>query len=145
MRFWDASALVPLFIRERGSDVVRRYLDDDPTVLVWTLSRVEFLSALARRRRASPESRRALQQARRRFLEAWPRWNEVVAVPEVRRCAERLVDVHPLRAADALQLGAALVAAEDDPTGLQIVTLDATLAEAAERESFTVLGLDDSR
>jgi len=140
MRFWDTSALVPLFIRERQSDLVRSYLAEDGTVIVWTLARLEFLSAVARRRRAAPASRRGLRVARGRFIETWPQWNEIVAVQDVRRVAERFIEVHPLRAADALQLGAALVAAENDPSSLGFVTLDAALAEAAELEGFTVCG-----
>ena len=53
--------------------------------------------------------------------------------------ALRLLETHPLRAADALQLGAALYVAEEDPAGLEIVTLDSRLAEAARREGFRVL------
>lgn len=139
MRFWDTSALVPLFIRETASDRVAGFLAEDPTVLVWTLTRVEFLSAVARRRRAAPSARRALLGARRRFLASWPAWNEVVALDQVRRIAERLIEVHPLRAADALQLGAAIVVADGDPAGLPFVTLDANLADAAELEGFELL------
>jgi hypothetical protein len=45
---------------------------------------------------------------------------------------------HALRAADSLQLGAALVASEGDPTSLEFVCLDRNLADAAEREGFVV-------
>jgi hypothetical protein len=38
-----------------------------------------------------------------------------------------------------VQLAAALLACEDDPGRLPIVTLDDRLAEAATREGFTVL------
>jgi uncharacterized protein len=44
--------------------------------------------------------------------------------------------VHPLRAADALQLAAAVVAAERDPPSLEFVSLDDRLLEAASREGF---------
>ncbi|MFZ1888102.1 MAG: hypothetical protein WAU33_08715 [Candidatus Binataceae bacterium] len=47
---------------------------------------------------------------------------------------------HPLRAADALQLGAAIVAAEEEPMSLEFVTLDRKLADAAAKEGFRVLG-----
>ena len=49
------------------------------------------------------------------------------------------MDTHPLRAADALQLGAALVVAENRTAPLTFVTFDRRLAEAAEREGFEVL------
>ncbi len=47
--------------------------------------------------------------------------------------------VHPLRAADALQLAAAFAAAERRPASLEIVTLDDRLANAAQKEGFAVL------
>ena len=140
MRFWDTSALVPLLVAERETPRAERWLREDPGVVVWTLTRVELLSALARRRRREPVAARRLQAARRELLAAWERWSEVTAVDLVRRHAERLVESHPLRAADALQLGAALAAAEDDPAGLDFVTLDRRQALAAEREGFRVLG-----
>ena len=51
----------------------------------------------------------------------------------------RRLETHPLRAADALQVGAALVAASGDPASLEFVTLDQRQAEAASREGFRVL------
>jgi predicted nucleic acid-binding protein len=140
VRFWDTSALVSLLAVERGSERVTRWLREDPNVVVWTLTRVEILSALARRRREEPPSATRLLGARRELLSAWDRWLEVTSVEVVRRYAERLVETHPLRAGDALQIGAALVAAQDEPAGLEFVTLDERQAEAAEREGFPVLG-----
>jgi hypothetical protein len=67
------------------------------------------------------------------------RWHEIVPSDAVRRAAERLLRVHPLRATDSLQLAAALIAADHDPTTLEIVCLDARLSSAARREGFTVL------
>ena len=140
MRFWDTSALVPLFVAEAATPRARRWLADDPDVTVWTLARVELLSALARRRRLQPSAAPRLLQARREALATWERWSEVTAVELVRRHAERLVETHPLRAADALQIGAALVVAGADPPTLEFVTLDDQQAQAAEREGLQVLG-----
>jgi predicted nucleic acid-binding protein len=66
-------------------------------------------------------------------------WNEVADLDAVRARARRLLEAHPLRAADALHLGAALLSAEERPQGLGFVTFDLRLAEAAEREGFAVL------
>ena len=142
MRFWDTSALVPLVVAEAESARAQRWLREDPAVVVWALARVELCSALARRRRAEPKAARRLATARREIFAAWERWTEVTAVDVVRRHAERLVETHPLRAADALQLAAALVAAEDRPGSLTFVTFDRQQADAAEREGFAVLGPD---
>ena len=54
--------------------------------------------------------------------------------------AQRMLRVHALRAADALQLAAALLASDEEPAGLEVVTLDSRLADAARREGFRVSG-----
>jgi predicted nucleic acid-binding protein len=66
-------------------------------------------------------------------------WQEVQPIARIRQVAVRLLRVHGLRAGDALQLGAALAAAEDQPASLPLVTLDDRLARAAEREGFRVV------
>jgi uncharacterized protein len=69
-------------------------------------------------------------------------WQEVEASDLVRETAVRLLRVHPLRAADSLQLAAAFVVAEGRPPTLELVTLDDRLALAAQQEGFAVIGLD---
>ena len=66
-------------------------------------------------------------------------WNEVAPGEAVRAIAQRLLRVHPLRAVDALQLAAAIVAAGRDPASLEFVCLDDRLADAATREGFRVV------
>jgi predicted nucleic acid-binding protein len=140
VRFWDTSAIIPLFIAEQGSARAKTWYREDPEIIVWTLTRVELLSAVARRRRETPASARRLATVRRDLIRAWERWSEVTAIEIVRRHAERVVERYPLRAADALQIGAAILAAEDDPAGLEFVTFDENLADAAGREGFRILG-----
>jgi predicted nucleic acid-binding protein len=142
VRFWDTSALIPLVVAEAASARAAHWLREDPNVVVWTLTRVELLSALARRRRSEPTAERHLVTARREILRAWDAWSEIAVVESVRRYAERIVETHALSAADALQIGAALVAADNHPSGLEFVTFDASQAVAAEREGFPVLTLD---
>jgi uncharacterized protein len=140
VRFWDTSAIIPLWIAERGSSRAREWYRNDPDVVAWTLTRVEIFSALARRRREAPLASSRLLSVRRDFIRAWEQWSEVTAIETVRRYAERIVESYPLKAADALQIGAAIIAAEDNPTGLEFVTFDENLAYAAEGEGFRVLG-----
>ena len=140
MRFWDSSALLPLFIVEAGTDRARRWLAEHPIVAVWALTRVELPSALARRRRERPDAGIAIGKARREVLRASERWGEITELDAVRHHAERLVETYPLRTADALQRGAALVAAAGRPADLAFGTLDERQAAAAAREGFPVLG-----
>jgi len=71
------------------------------------------------------------------------RFDQVAAVvlpsEAIRSRADRLVGIHPLRAADALQLAALLAASEERPVELPFVTLDDRLADAARKEGFPVL------
>src|SRR6185437_222914 len=139
MRFWDASAIMPLLVAEPTRERLIALLDEDPEVLAWWGTPVEIASALARRERegllTADEVGAALVAAR----ELAESWHEIVPSDAVRRTAERLLRLHPLRAADSLQLAAALVAADFDPTGLPMVCLDERLAQSARREGFTVL------
>ena len=57
----------------------------------------------------------------------------------VREAAVRFLRVHPLRAADALQLAAAFIAAERRPSSLEVVTLDDRVAAAARKEGFALI------
>ncbi len=66
-------------------------------------------------------------------------WSEVLPGERIRQRAERLLLTHPLRAADAFQLAAALIWAEETPQGLEVVCLDQNLREAALKEDFTLL------
>ncbi len=87
MRFWDASALVPLLVEEPLTRSVQRLYADDP-----------------------------------RFK------------------ALELLPLHSLRAADALQLAAALVVAGPERSELQFVCLDGKLCGAASAEGLAVIG-----
>jgi len=66
-------------------------------------------------------------------------WSEVQPSEAVRLRAERLLSIHPLRAADALQLASALIWAQETPRGLGFVCLDQNLREGALKEGFSVL------
>jgi predicted nucleic acid-binding protein len=139
MRFWDSSALGAFFIPEVASTAVREWFQSDPEVIVWALTRVELRSALARRHREQPELADDLRLIWNEMVSASERWFTLSRFEEVCTVAERVLASHPLRAADALQLGAAIVAADGEPESLQFVTLDSRLADAARREGFDVL------
>ena len=139
MKFWDSSALVPLCFRESSSDALRRIANTDEDMVVWWASRIECVSAMARRRREGVLSTEAERKARAILSAMAEAWSEVQPTEIVRERAERLLMVHPLRAADGLQLASALVWAEESPRGLDVVCLDQNLREAALREGFTVL------
>lgn len=67
MRFWDSSAIVPLMIVEPGSARVRNWFDSDSEIIVWTLTRIELLSAIARLRREDSRSAPILTVAQSKY------------------------------------------------------------------------------
>ena len=138
MRFWDSSALVPLAAEEASSPSCRELLREDPVIAVWALTRTEMVSAIRRKERDGELTRDFARVALERVHLLEAAWNEVDALAQVRDRADRLLGVHPLRAADALQLAAALVLVEERPAGWSFVTADARLAAAAAAERFDV-------
>jgi uncharacterized protein len=80
-------------------------------------------------------------QAYQRLRQLAAGWHEVDPSDAIREAAVRFLRVHPLRAADALQLAAAFAAAEGRPSTLEIVTLDDRLAAAARKEGFPLVDL----
>ena len=61
-------------------------------------------------------------------------WREIQAGRKVKQIAERILRLHQLRAQDAQQLAACILANEDHP--IDFVTLDARLALAAHKEGL---------
>ena len=138
MRFWDASAIVPLLMTEASTRQVQALVANDPVMLVWWGSHVECASAIARLERDGALDESAVAQAFERLKQLTAGWHEVDASDSVREAAVRFLRVHPLRAADSLQLGAAFVAAERRPASLEVITLDGRLAAAARKEGFAL-------
>ena len=140
MRFWDASAVVPLLVDENRSEVLRAESAEHPELVVWWGTVVECASAVGRRERTGAfepsDAREALETLHRLTRD----WREVPPTPTLRDDAQRLARVHDLRAADALQLAAARIAADGEPGALPFVTLDDRLALAASREGFPLVG-----
>ena len=139
MKFWDSSAIIPLCLEEPASEGVKNLAKTDEDLVVWWATRVECISAMARRRREGVLPIYSEQQARATLAALAREWSEIQPTELVRHRAERLLMTHSLRAADALQLAAALVWTEEATMGAEFVCLDQILREAAMKEGFTIL------
>jgi uncharacterized protein len=140
MRFWDASAIVPLLIMETTTTTLQALANADPAMLVWWGTQIECASGIARLEREGALDQSVVDEAFHRLKRLSEGWHEIDPSDGVREAAVRFLRVHPLRAADALQLAAAFVAAERRPSSLELVTLDDRLATAARKEGFVVEG-----
>jgi uncharacterized protein len=141
VKFWDASAILPLLVAENTTRSLQALANRDSDLLVWWGSQVECVSALARLERSALLDRNGAALAFDRLKQLADGWHEIEPSELVRENALRFLRVHPLRAADALQLAAAFLAAERRPPSLEVVTLDDRLADAARKEGFELIDL----
>ncbi|HZQ98269.1 MAG TPA: type II toxin-antitoxin system VapC family toxin [Chloroflexota bacterium] len=139
MRFWDASAIVPLLLRESHTGEAIRFHRTDPGIVVWWGTRVECRSAIERRVREGSLALPQATRARMRFVRLFEDVDEIAPSTVDRNDAERLLARYALRAADALQLAAAFAWAGNTPAGRQLVCFDARLRAAAHAEGFSLL------
>ena len=122
---------------EAGTPAIRPLARE--AIVTWGVSAVEIASAIERRTREGSLSDRDRAAGLDALAELAAAWTEVSALGPVRERAMRLVATHALRAADAMQLGAALVAVSDRPMGHDFVCADTRLGVAAAREGFRLL------
>ena len=139
MKFWDASALIPLCLNELQTASLRKLAEEDEAIVAWWATPVECYSAFARLRREDLLTTMEEEQARAVLTALTAEWTEIEPSRVVREQAGRALLLHPLRAADALQLAAALVWSRGQTAGHHFVCLDQRLREAARREGFSVL------
>ncbi len=138
MRYWDASAILPLLVEEPQTRMATALLEDDHDFVVWWATPVECASALSRLLRERRIDEPALEQALARMDALLALANVVEPCDTIHHEARRLLRLHPLRAADSLQLAAAIELRRAPSMQQQFVTFDERLGLAARREGFTV-------
>jgi uncharacterized protein len=134
--FWDASAVVPLLMEEEWSAELGGLLDRDRDIAVWWGTRVEAVSAIRRRERAGEVEAGEAIESLELLDQLEHAWVELQPSAAVRTTAERLLAVHPVRAADALQLAAAIAWRRDPTRRAGFACFDERLRDAAAREGF---------
>ena len=138
--FWDSSALVPLCVHEANSRRVHAELRKFLPVIWWGTP-VEIHWAIAREHRLGQLSDREKQKALA-LLDILLRGSkEILPGDHVRDLARKLVDRHDLRAADSLQLAAALVWCQGNAGRRNLLSADARLSNGARAEGFSVIDL----
>jgi uncharacterized protein len=138
--FWDASALVPLCVDDINSRRVQLQLRQSLPV-VWWASSIEVHSAVARLHRQGKlrdvEKKGALAR-----LDVLSRaWREILPSDSLRNLARQLFDTYELRAADSLQLAAALTWCQHRPSRRAFLSADQRLSKCATAAGFSVIAL----
>jgi hypothetical protein len=140
--FLDSTAFVKLFVQEAGTDTIIRLMEatEDNRKLISAGTPLEVYAALKRREREGGISHEDSEAARNILRVEAARMVQQPLNPAVLEAARQVLDRHELRSAEALQLGAAVVAREMFQ-GLEImfVSSDGRLLEAAKGERFETL------
>jgi|LakMenEpi03Aug12_release.lakeMendotaPanAssembly.Ray.scaffolds.fasta_scaffold447998_3 hypothetical protein len=135
--FWDTSALVALVAQQPIASALRT-VPASSRLAVWWGTLLECESAFARLERDIQTTSMEVDEMRQVLASLATQWHEIQPSTEVRQRAMELVHRWPLRAADALQLAAALQVSDGSATDVCFVTLDRRLSEAARGEQLMV-------
>ena len=141
--FWDASALVPLCVEEIASRQAQSHLRKHAPV-VWWASQVEIHSAISRLHRMGKLDDIEKQGAVARLMLLSRGLKEILPDDQLRELAGHLLDKYSLRAADSMQLAAALTWCQQRPSNRPFLCAAQRLGEAAESAGFAVLRLSRS-
>ncbi len=140
--YLDTSALIKLYIEEEGTARVMDLMEDPDGVqiIILDITLVESRSAVRRREREGDipgaDAYRILRQIEEDVSESFLLQPSTSAVMEE---AARLIDRHPLRANDAIQLAGCLLVRHNVPGPLTFVCADTRLGDAAISEGVTTL------
>lgn len=128
--FWDASALVPLCVLQ---DATARATAMYKThgIVIWWATPVEIQSALARLVRMGNMNADGWRKGRKVAEFLSDGWSEIQPSDGLRARALDVIERYDLRAADALQLAAALEWCEGAPKGRAFISADGKLRDAA--------------
>ena len=137
LAFWDSSALIPLCVTQPQT-AESRLLSERYGIVAWWATQVEMMSGLARLDRTGQITHDRFLMGKQIALEIVRYWFSVRSNESIALCACSLLELHPLRAADALQLAAALEWCEGQPIGKVFLTFDRRLSDAAGLAGFTL-------
>ena len=140
--YFDTSALLKLYVEEEGTAKVLSLArgDEENRLVILDLTAVEARSAIRRREREDDISGsdaslilKQIEEDRSSLFLIQPSGSEVIEE------AARLLDRHPLKAYDAIQLAGCLAACYGVPPPITFVCADVRLCHAAQLEGLSVL------
>ena len=138
MSYWDSSAVIPLFVEQAFTRSTRKWRELDREILTSWHSVAECASCFCRLAREGQFSEADVTSLYGRLQSESLHWTVVTPAALLEQTTLRLLRVHPLRAADALHLAAAVLSFERPLIEARFHTFDDRLAAAARREGFTV-------
>lgn len=139
MIYLDTSALVKKYVREEGTSLVRRLMEEADHTFTSKIAYAEALAAFARRYREGDLSRDRYRKVVRSFERDWQGFAQVEVSDEILWGTRDVIRRHPLRGADAIHLSSALWVFRALRKPLQFISSDGRLLEAARIERLNTL------
>lgn len=142
MNYLDSSAIIKRFAAEKGSERVRRIVEQEEPIATAKIAYAEIHSGLARKRREGcfPSGQYAL--VCRRVELDWNSYLRIELTDEVLSLARELIQRHPLRGFDAIHLASALILKASLGEQITFVGADERQLEAAAKESLRPINVE---
>lgn len=143
--YLDTSALLKLYVVEKGRDVVEQAVDEAAVIATSSVAYAEARASLARKQREGVFSDEELYEAVTAFEEDWQTFEKLTATENVARLAGNLAEKHALRGFDAIHLASALLvrvaaqeeAEESGEDSTRFLSFDGDLSQAASKTMLT--------
>jgi uncharacterized protein len=137
--YLDTSALVKLYVEEKGSATVREVVTRAETIATTVIAYVEARAAFARRRREGRLSRTHYRRTIQDLQSDWDRYLRLEVTTELIQTAAELTAIHPLRAYDAIHLASAKILQERLQGPIIFGCWDSNLSAAAKHEGLSLV------
>ena len=137
--YLDTSALVKLYVRERGSTALRAHAAKAGALATSVVAYAETRAAFARLKKSGASSDAMHQQRLHQLGRDWEALLRVELAPDVLRSAGDLAEIYALRGFDSIHLASALwlQARVSEPVALAVY--DQRLAVAASKAGLPVV------
>lgn len=139
MNYLDSSALIKLFVEERGSGWLARLVEENGAVATAKIAYAEIYAGLARKHRAGGLSGPEYARTCHRFEDEWRAYLRLDVADDVLVLARDMIQRHPLRGFDAIHLACAISLQTLVGERVRLVAADARLLQAAEAERLVAL------
>ena len=137
--YLDTSALVKLYVQERGSAQVRAHVGTADAIATSVVAYAEARAAFARLRRERPASGKRHRERVGQLDRDWDQYARVELIATVVRSAGELTEQHRLRGFEAIHLASALWLKSAHTDDLAFLAFDQALTAAAKAAGLSIL------
>ncbi len=137
--YFDTSALIKKYVKEKGTDEVIKRWNGSKMLVVSSVAYAEFFSAMNRKMREGVLLKKELKSAIQNFKSDWESLIKVEVIDTLNKRIEELTTKYPLRGFDAIHLASALYFQNAKGEELNFICADHRLNNAAQQENLKVI------